>query len=202
MRRGGPASDDPLRGIRERHPKLRVALVADAKMAARYRGEPSEPKGRQQTLALVLRLMWSSDAFFALACYRAKARAQARGLPLLPAVFHRLAMITAQVCIGTPVVIEPGIYLAHGQVVIDGLVEIGTGTAIFPWVTIGLRAGDWKGPRIGNGVQIGTGAKIIGPIHVGNNAQIGANAVVVADVAARSTVVGIPARAVGDRDSD
>jgi serine O-acetyltransferase len=65
---------------------------------------------------------------------------------------------------------------------------------IFPWVTIGLRAGDFGGPTIGRGVQIGTGAKVIGPVTIGPNAQIGANAVVVDDVPANATVVGLPAK--------
>ena len=100
----------------------------------------------------------------------------------------------SQVCIGSPVVIEPGIYIAHGQVVIDGFVKIASGVVLLPWVTVGLKAGIIQGPRIGNGVQIGTGAKIIGPITVGPGAVIGANAVVVSDVDAGQTVGGIPAR--------
>ncbi|MCC5951655.1 MAG: hypothetical protein JJU45_06115 [Acidimicrobiia bacterium] len=102
-------------------------------------------------------------------------------------------MATAQVCIGDPVVVQPGFYLAHGQVVIDGLVEVGSGTAIFPWVTIGLRAGDFTGPTIGPNVKIGTGAKVIGPVTIGPGAEVGANAVVVHDVPAHATAVGIPA---------
>ena len=55
----------------------------------------------------------------------------------------------------------------HGQVVLDGLVEVGSGTVIGPWVTIGLRAGNVQGPKVGRNVSIGTGAKLIGPIEVG-----------------------------------
>ena len=114
-------------------------------------------------------------------------------IPVVPTILHRLAMTHSQVCIGSPVVIEPGIYIAHGQVVIDGFVKIASGVVLLPWVTIGLRAGNFQGPRIGNGVQIGTGAKIIGPITVGAGAVIGANAVV-SNVEAGQTVGGIPAR--------
>jgi serine O-acetyltransferase len=105
-------------------------------------------------------------------------------------------MISGQVSIGDPVVVAPGIYIVHGQVVIDGLTEIASGVNIAPFVTIGLRAGDWVGPRIGPNVQIGTGAKLIGKIEIGDGASIGANAVVVDDVAAGETVVGAPARPV------
>jgi len=95
---------------------------------------------------------------------------------------------------------HPGVYLAHGQVVIDGFVDIHSGVVIFPWVTIGLRAGNFDGPKILDGVHIGTGAKVIGPVTVGNGARIGANSVVVGDVAPRTTVIVAPARAVGAAD--
>ena len=51
--------------------------------------------------------------------------------------------------------------------VIDGLVEIHSGVTIAPWVTIGLRAGDYRGATIERNVSIGTGAKVIGPVRVG-----------------------------------
>jgi serine O-acetyltransferase len=59
-----------------------------------------------------------------------------------------------------------------------------------------LRAGDVTGATIERDVSVGTGAKVIGPVHIGAGARIGANAVVVDDVLARATVVGAPARAV------
>ena len=82
---------------------------------------------------------------------------------------------------------------------IDGFVEIHRGVVIFPWVTIGLRAGDVRGRRSDKDVHIGTGAKVIGPVTVHKGARIGANAVVVADVAAGTTVVGAPALAGSQR---
>ena len=182
--------------VRARHPHFVHAVIADAKVTAAYRAERAEFRGPVDALLQALRLMYVSDAFFAQACYRAKARMQSLGIPILPRIAHLVAMATAQVCIGNPVVVEPGIYLAHGQVVIDGFVEIGRGVVIFPWVTIGLKAGDFKGPTIERGVHIGTGAKVIGPVTIGTNARIGANAVVVDDVAAGVTVVGAPARPV------
>ena len=184
------------RGIRAQHPPFVRAVREDAKANCRFRSEPHDFANGGQALVQAFRLMWVSDAFFAQACYRAKAAMQARGIPVLPRVAHRLAMATSQICIGDPVVIEPGIYVAHGQVVIDGIVSIGAGSVIFPWVTIGLRAGNIKGPTIGSNVHIGTGAKVIGPVTVGNGARIGANAVVIDDVAPNTTVVGSPARPV------
>lgn len=180
--------------VRGKHPRFFAALVADARIASAYRAERSEFRGRVDALLVALRLMWVSDAFAAQMLYRAKARWQSLGIPILPRIAHRLAMMTAQVCIGDPVVMQPGVYIAHGQVVIDGFVEVHRGVVLFPWVTIGLRAGDFGGPKILDNVHIGTGAKVIGPVTVGKNARIGANAVVVGDVPAGSTVAGIPAR--------
>jgi serine acetyltransferase len=202
----GPAKTDAGRelrarvraGIRKKHPPFFEALLADARITALYRSERADFRGRADGLLQAIRLMCVSDAFLAQALYRAKARMQGLGVPVLPAVAHRLAMMTAQVCIGDPVVVRPGIYLAHGQVVIDGFVEIHRGAVIFPWVTIGLRAGDVRGPTIGNDVHIGTGAKVIGPVTLHHGARVGANAVVVDDVPPDTTVVGAPARPVRD----
>ena len=141
-----------------------------------------------------LRLAWVSDAFFAQLCYRLRMRLKARRVPVLPRILHRLSMMTAQVAIGDPVVMQPGVYIIHGQLVADGLVEIGSGTVIAPWVLAGLAQGNVQGPTIGRDCFIGTGAKLIGPVRVGDGAVVGANAVVTRDVAAGSTVAGAPAR--------
>ncbi|HZU59826.1 MAG TPA: hypothetical protein VE983_02605 [Solirubrobacteraceae bacterium] len=185
------------RAIRDRHPRLREAILADARANARYRGERHEFRSGRDALIQMLRLVWVSDAFLAQACYRLRVSLQTREVPVLPRLLHRLAMTSAQVSIGDPVVIAPGLYIVHGQVVIDGLVEIGRGVVIAPFVTIGLRAGNLQGPTIEDGVSIGTGAKVIGPVHIGAGATIGANAVVVSDVSAGATVVGVPARPIG-----
>ena len=182
-----------LRALRARHPGFREAVLADARITARYRGERHEFRSRLDAVVQIARLAWVSDAFMAQALYRAKARLQALGVPLLPRLAHRLAMVVAQVSIGDPVVVRPGVYLLHGQVVIDGLVEIHEGAAIAPFVTIGLRAGNVQGPTIERDVSIGTGAKVIGPVRIGAGATVGANAVVVGDVPAGATVVGAPA---------
>lgn len=183
--------------VRSRHPGFRQALAADVAFTAAMRGERSEFRSPFDLVVQAARLAVVSDAFAAQAAYRLKARLQALGVPLLPRIAHRTAMSLAQVSIGDPVVIEPGVYIVHGQVVIDGLVEIHTGVTIAPFVTIGLRAGELRGATIEQGVAIGTGAKIIGPVRIGAGAIIGANAVVVDDVAPGATVVGAPARPVG-----
>jgi serine O-acetyltransferase len=182
------------RALRARHPRLWEALVADARVSARNRGERYEFRSVLDAAAQILRLAWVSDAFMAQTLYRLKARLQALGIPILPRMAHRLAMMIAQISIGDPVVMHPGVYIIHGQFVADGLVEIHSGAIIAPFVTIGLRAGDVRGATVGPDVSIGTGAKVIGGVQIGAGARVGANAVVVNDVPAGSTVVGAPAQ--------
>jgi serine O-acetyltransferase len=180
--------------VRARHPRLREAIVADARVSADFRGERRDFRSSTDAVLQVMRLMWVSDAFLAQALYRLKARLQALGVPVLPRLAHRAAIAVAQVSIGDPVVVQPGVYIMHGQVVVDGIVEIGPGTVLAPFVTVGLRGGNLVGPTIGAEVNVGTGAKIIGPVRIGAGAVIGANAVVLDDVPEGATVVGAPAR--------
>jgi serine O-acetyltransferase len=80
-------------------------------------------------------------------------------------------------------------------IVIHPEARIGVNCLIFQQVTIGAdgRQGE---PEIGGHVDIGAGARILGPVRIGSHAKIGANAVVIADVPAGATAVGIPARIV------
>jgi serine O-acetyltransferase len=73
---------------------------------------------------------------------------------------------------------------------------IGDDCLIMQGVTLGRVAEPDEGPKIGNNVFIGAGAKILGPVQVGDGARIGANAVVLQDVPPGCTAVGVPARIV------
>jgi len=82
-----------------------------------------------------------------------------------------------------------------GGIIISGDATIGDDVIVRNGVTIGLKHTDQPGsPIIGNRVDIGTGAKILGNIRIGDDAKIGANAVVLTDVPAGAIAVGIPAR--------
>lgn len=132
--------------------------------------------------------------------YRLQAWLRRHGVPLAPGLCRRLTMLLAGVSIGDRVEIGPGLLLNHGHVVIDGTTRVGPFCSIAPFVTIGLNTGgpdvSLEGPTIGRFVFIGTGAKILGPVTVGDNARIGANAVVISDVPANATAVGVPARVI------
>jgi serine O-acetyltransferase len=87
-----------------------------------------------------------------------------------------------------------GLLIPHPNgVVIHPNAKIGVNCLIFQQVTIGTRGGI-QVPEIGGHVDIGAGAKILGPVKIGPHARIGANAVVLTDVPSRGIAVGIPAR--------
>ncbi|MFT4114302.1 serine O-acetyltransferase [Silvibacterium sp.] len=88
-----------------------------------------------------------------------------------------------------------------GGIIISGDATFGDDCIVRNGVTVGLRHTGQRGaPVIGNRVDIGAGAKILGPIHIGDDVAIGANAVVIRDVPANSIAVGIPARILPRRD--
>src|SRR5918997_6228558 len=122
-----------------------------------------------------------SPRLLAVLLFRWKRALQRRRVPLIPAVLDRACVLFFNVNLGNYTRIGGGLYLPHGNVVVDGLVSIGRNCVIAPWVTIGTN-GTVAGPRIGDGVFIGTGAKVLGAIEVGDRARIGANAVVLHDV--------------------
>jgi serine O-acetyltransferase len=82
-----------------------------------------------------------------------------------------------------------------GGIVVSGDAIFGDDVIIRNGVTVGLRHTGVRGsPIIGNRVDIGAGAKLLGPIQIGDDVAIGANAVVIKDVPANSIAVGVPAR--------
>jgi serine O-acetyltransferase len=112
----------------------------------------------------------------------------------------------------TGIEIHPGakigscVFIDHGMgVVIGETAEVGDGCTIYQGVTLGgtsLYRGTKRHPTLGSGVVVGAGAKILGGFTVGDGARIGSNAVVVKEVPAGATVVGIPGRIVEESHVD
>lgn len=103
----------------------------------------------------------------------------------------------------TGVEIHPGavigrrFFIDHGMgVVIGETSEVGDDVMIYHGVTLGGRSLQRvkRHPTVGDGVTIGAGARVLGPVEIGAGAQIGANSVVVKDVPAGGVVVGVPGR--------
>ncbi|AXA97421.1 MAG: serine O-acetyltransferase [Microbacterium sp. 69-7] len=104
----------------------------------------------------------------------------------------------------TGVEIHPGatigrrFFIDHGMgVVIGETAEIGDDVMLYHGVTLGGRTRDAgkRHPTLGDGVAVGAGAKILGPITIGAGSVVGANAVVTRDAPADSVLVGVPATA-------
>ncbi len=90
-------------------------------------------------------------------------------------------------------------FIDHGTgVVIGETTEIGDDCTIYQGVTLGGTGKDQgkRHPTLGNHVMVGSGAKVLGPIHIGNNVRIAAGAVVLTDIPDNCTAVGIPAKVV------
>ena len=112
----------------------------------------------------------------------------------------------------TGIEIHPGarigscVFIDHGMgVVIGETAEVGDGCTIYQGVTLGgtsLYRGAKRHPTLGAGVVVGAGAKVLGGFTVGDGARIGSNAVVVKEVPAGATVVGIPGRIVEERSAE
>jgi len=109
----------------------------------------------------------------------------------------------------TGIEIHPGatignrFFIDHGMgVVIGETADIGDDCTLYHGVTLGGTSWEKakRHPTLGKNVVVGAGAKILGPITIGDNARVGSNSVVVKDVPAGATVVGIPARMVVAKD--
>lgn len=118
--------------------------------------------------------------------------------------FKLLARIVSSISRSyTGVDIHPGarlgrrLFIDHANgVVIGETTRIGTDCVLFHQVTLGgvsMSKGK-RHPTLGDRVMVGAGAKVLGPIHVGSDARIAANAVVVRDVPAGCSAIGVPAR--------
>jgi serine O-acetyltransferase len=117
---------------------------------------------------------------------------------LARAVNHWSRMLTA-IDIHPGATIGRNFFIDHGFVVIGETAEIGDDVTIYQQVTLGgtnptSGIGGKRHPTLEDGVIIGSGAQVLGPIIVGPRARIGANSVVTRDVPAGATMVGIPAR--------
>ncbi|MEO5973007.1 MAG: serine O-acetyltransferase EpsC [Sphingomicrobium sp.] len=122
-------------------------------------------------------------------------------LYFLARVVNHIARFLTAIDIHPGATIGRNFFIDHGFTVIGETAEIGDDVTIYQNVTLGgtnpsTGIGGKRHPTLANGVVIGSGAQVLGPVVVGDGARIGANAVVTGDVAPGATMVGIPARPV------
>jgi serine O-acetyltransferase len=145
---------------------------------------------------------WGAQGFWVLVAYRfGRWRYGVRPLllrklfSLIYRIWFKLVQIVTGVELPCEVEIGRNFVIDHfGGIVISGYAKFGDNCRIRTGVVVGLqRIGEPSAPVIGNNVDIGSGAKILGPISIGNNVVIGANAVVIHDVPDNCIAIGVPA---------
>lgn len=145
---------------------------------------------------------WGSEGFWALSVYRAQRGARNCSGPirliLLPplGIFKKLLTLITHINLHPDAKIGPGLLIPHvGPIQVFPWATIGADCAIHQVCTIG--AGPKPGgPIIGDHVFIGAHVCILGGVRIGDGASIGAGAVVISDVPAWATAVGVPAKVV------
>jgi serine O-acetyltransferase len=116
-------------------------------------------------------------------------------IPFLPRALSQFVRFLTGIEIHPGAQIGKGLFIDHGMGVVIGETSIiGDNVTLFQGVTLGGTGKETgkRHPTIGSHVVIGAGAKVLGNLIVGDNSYIGANAVIVRDVPAHATVVGVP----------
>lgn len=136
---------------------------------------------------------------WALAWHRVAHRLYRRRLFFLARCVNHWARATTAIDIHPGAKIGRNFFIDHGFVVIGETAEIGDNVTVYQCVTLGGTSPDngvagKRHPTLSDGVIVGAGAQVLGPITVGPRARVGANAVVTRDVAEGAVMVGIPAR--------
>jgi serine O-acetyltransferase len=152
---------------------------------------------------------WGSEGFWALTVYRLQ-RAMLGRRPaavwVLPwvavGVIKKVLTVVTHINLDKGASIGPGLLIPHvGPIQVFPWATIGADCAIHQVTTIGAGAKP-GGPVIGDHVYLGAHVCVLGPIKIGDGAKIGAGAVVVSDIPAGASAVGVPAKVVGSRPVD
>ncbi len=147
----------------------------------------------------LLEILLCYPGFQALSLHRISHKLWQYHLPLLPRLLSQINRALTGIEIHPGARIGQGVFIDHGMgVVIGETTEIGNRCLLYQGVTLGGtgKESGKRHPTLAENVVIGAGAKVLGAINVGANTRIGAGSVVVRDVEANSTVVGIPGRVV------
>ena len=160
---------------------------------------------RDPAATSLVEVLLTYPGFHALLLHRFAHRLQHAGLPVIPRLISHYNRWATGIEIHPGARIGPGLFIDHGMgVVIGETSEIGRDVTLYQGVTLG-GTGKERGkrhPTLGDRVMVGVGAKILGAVTIGDGAKIGAGAVVLSDVPAYATAVGVPAKVVSYQEPD
>ncbi len=122
----------------------------------------------------------------------------AKGWPRLAKLPTMVNFVLFGIEVSPRIPIGPGLVLPHTQGTVIGAWRIGSNATIFHGVTLGAKEIDFtysekSRPKVGDGVTIGSGAKVLGGITLGDSVRVGANSVVLSDIPEGALAVGVPA---------
>ncbi|NWJ45880.1 MAG: serine acetyltransferase [Chloroflexi bacterium] len=141
----------------------------------------------------IAKLIWNYAGLRATLLHRVGYALKKRRVPVVPGIISMMNINLHGFDVPSSVEIGPGLYVPHPVGIVIMARQLGSNVTLINSITIGMR-NTFEFPLIGDNVFIGAGARVLGGISIGNNAQIGANAVVVKDVPAGATAVGVPAQ--------
>lgn len=153
----------------------------------------------------VLEVLFAYPGFHARQCHRIAHALWKFKFPFIPRWISHISRFFTGVEIHPGASIGEGFFIDHGMgVVIGETAEIGNNVVLYQGVTLGGTSTQKakRHPTLGNNVIVGSGAKIIGAIHIGDNVKVGSGSVVIASVPPNATVVGVPGRVVEIRNPD
>jgi serine O-acetyltransferase len=145
---------------------------------------------------------WGSQGFWVMVIYRfgrwrygVRPAILRKFLSLIYRALYKLVQILTGIELPCEAMVGRNFVIDHfGGIIVSGYARFGDNCRIRNGVVVGLRRVEEKcAPVIGSYVDIGAGAKLLGPIRIGDNVTIGANAVVLCDVPDNSIAVGVPA---------
>jgi serine O-acetyltransferase len=175
-------------------------LEAEPSLSDAFRADLMAVAKRDPACSRIVEPLLYFKGFHALEIYRVAHHLWGTGRKDFALYLQSLCSRFLQVDIHPAARIGKGIMFDHATgIVIGETAAIGDNCSLLHGVTLGGTGNerDDRHPKIGRGVMIGSGAKILGNIHVGDCARIAAGSVVLKDVPARRTVAGVPAREIG-----
>ena len=168
-------------------------------MLRTLRSDFSIIKERDPAARGVWEIIFCYPGFQALSIHRISHKLWRCNFPLIPRLLSHFTRFITGIEIHPGATIGKGVFIDHGMgVVIGETSEIGDRCLLYQGVTLGGtgKESGKRHPTLEANVVVGAGAKVLGAICIGTNTRIGAGSVVVKDVEANSTVVGIPGRIV------